>query len=161
MSVRFYLRALFELLSFETSRGAAARSVTVKPTGCGFDPHSRRRNIYLYLYFHFFALVSRLNAALSSVTQHAMPPEFGRKWGTECLNTRFPLPTLLCAGYSVKLFFFWSYQWMKLCDFSMNNTDTYKILFIFASLEPICKYCIFLYWRCVTYRIPVVDLNKK
>ena len=29
--------------------------------------------------------------------------KFGRKWGTECLNTRFPLPTLLCAGYSVKL----------------------------------------------------------
>ena len=53
--------------------------------------------------FHFFALVSRLSAALCSVAQHAMPPEFGRKWGTECLNTRFPLPTLLCAGYSVKL----------------------------------------------------------
>ena len=32
-----------------------------------------------------------------------MPPEFGGKWGTEFLNTRFPLPTLLCAGYSVKL----------------------------------------------------------
>ena len=53
--------------------------------------------------FPFFALVSRLSAALSSGTQHAIPPEFGRKWGTECLNTRFPLPTLLCAGYSVKL----------------------------------------------------------
>ena len=24
-------------------------------------------------------------------------------WETECLNARFPLPTLLCAGYSVKL----------------------------------------------------------
>ena len=47
--------------------------------------------------------MSRLSAALSSATQHAMPPEFGRKWGTECLNTSFPLPTLLCAGYSVKL----------------------------------------------------------
>ena len=55
---------------------------------------------------HFFALVSRLNAALSSATQHAMPPDFGRTWGTECLNTRFPLPTLLCAGYSVKLISF-------------------------------------------------------
>ena len=40
---------------------------------------------------------------LSSATQYVMPPEFGRKWGTACLNTRFPLPTLLCAGYSVKL----------------------------------------------------------
>ena len=45
--------------------------------------------------------MSRLNAALSSATQHAMPIEFGRKWGTECLNTRFPLSTLLCAEYSV------------------------------------------------------------
>ena len=34
-----------------------------------------------------------------------MPPEFGRKWGTECLNTRFPLHTLLYAGYSVKLIY--------------------------------------------------------
>ena len=25
-----------------------------------------------------------------------MPPESGGKWGTECFNTRFPLPTLLC-----------------------------------------------------------------
>ena len=87
----------------EASRGAAARSVTAKPTGCVFDPHSRRWNIYLNLYFHLFALVSRLSAALSSATQHAMPPEFGGKWGTKCLNTRFPLHILLCAGYSVKL----------------------------------------------------------
>ena len=29
-------------INIEVSRGAAARSVTVKPTGCGFDPHSRR-----------------------------------------------------------------------------------------------------------------------
>ena len=28
-------------------------------------------------------------------TQHAMPPKFGRKWGTACRNTRFPLLTLL------------------------------------------------------------------
>ena len=85
-----------DLVRFEASRGAGAQSVTVKPTGCGFDLRSRRWNIYLILYFHFFALVS----------QHAMPPELGRKWWTECLNTRFPLPTLLCPGYSVKLFFF-------------------------------------------------------
>ena len=36
-------------------------------------------------------------------SQLAMYPEFGRKWGTECFNIRFPLPTLQCAGYSVKL----------------------------------------------------------
>ena len=41
-------------------------------------------------------------AALSSATKHVMPPEFSEKCGTKCLITRFPLPTLLCAGYSVK-----------------------------------------------------------
>ena len=30
------------LLVFEAGRGAAARGVTVKSTGCGFDPYSRR-----------------------------------------------------------------------------------------------------------------------
>ena len=33
--------------------------VTVNATSIGFDPHSRKWNIYLNLYFHFFALVSR------------------------------------------------------------------------------------------------------
>ena len=35
------------------------------------------------------------SAALSSAIQHPMPPVFERKWGTECLNTRFLLPTLI------------------------------------------------------------------
>ena len=79
------------------SRGVGAQSVTVKSTGYRFDPHSRRWNIYLHLYFYFFALVSRQSATLSSAIQHAMPPELGGKWGTECLNTRFLLPILLRA----------------------------------------------------------------
>ena len=70
---RFLKRRSFYI--FEASCGAGAQSVTIKPTGCGFDPHSRRWNIYLNLYFHFFPLVSRQSAALSSATQHAMPPE--------------------------------------------------------------------------------------
>ena len=49
--------------------------------------------IFPFLRFGVFqfclALMSRLSAALSSATHHAMPPEFGRKCGTECLNTRF------------------------------------------------------------------------
>ena len=32
-----------------------------------------------------------------------MPPAFGGKWETECLNTGLPLPTLIYAGYSVKV----------------------------------------------------------
>ena len=102
ISIYFYFHFF---LFIEADLGAVTQSVTVKPTGCGFDPHSRRWNIYLNLYFYFFPLVSRQIAALSSATQHAMPPESGRKWGTECSNNRFPLPTLLCAGYSMRLIF--------------------------------------------------------
>ena len=36
--------------------------------------------------------------SLWSTTQQAMLLELGGKWGTECLDARFPLPTLLCAG---------------------------------------------------------------
>ena len=52
---------------------------------------------------NLFVLVSRQKAALSSVIQHIMPPEFDGKWETECLNTRFPLSTLLCAESSLQL----------------------------------------------------------
>ena len=62
-----------------------------------------------FIYIQSFSVkveqTTRENAALNPATQHAMPPEFGRKWQTECLNTRFPLPTLLCAGYSMKLIY--------------------------------------------------------
>ena len=74
-----------KLFSFEASRGAEAQSVTVKSTGCGFDPHSRNE-IFIFFYIHFFALMSRQSAMLSSATQHAMAPELGGKWRTECLN---------------------------------------------------------------------------
>ena len=61
--------------------------VTVNATGCGFDPHSSKLNMYLNVYIHFFALVSRQIAALSSATQHAISPESGGKLGTEWLGT--------------------------------------------------------------------------
>ena len=32
------------------------------------------------------------SAVLSFATQHGMPPELGRNWGTVCLNTMFLLP---------------------------------------------------------------------
>ena len=57
--------------------------------------------IKIFHFLDFFALVLRRSAALSSATQHAS--EFGRKWATEYLSTRFPLLTLLCAGYRAKL----------------------------------------------------------
>ena len=75
----------------------------------------------LHLYFHFFALVSWQSAALSSATQHTMLPEFGGKWGMECFNTRFPLPILLCAGYSVKQIF-------KILVISLVNHFSFKFI---------------------------------
>ena len=65
------------------------KSVCVNAIGCGLETNSRKLNIYLNVYFHYFALVSGQSAALSSATQHAMPSEFGGKWATECLNIRF------------------------------------------------------------------------
>ena len=61
--------------------------MTVKSTGCGFDLDEMK-----YLFKFIFSFL-RFEANI----QHAMPPEFGVQWGTECLKTRFPLPTLLCA----------------------------------------------------------------
>ena len=37
----------------EASRGAAARSVTVKPTGCGFDPPLEEMKYLLKFIFPF------------------------------------------------------------------------------------------------------------
>ena len=73
-----FIIILLYSIYIEASRGAEAQSMMIKPTGCGFDPHSRRWNIYLHSYFHFFALVSRTSAALSSATQHAMQNAFWR-----------------------------------------------------------------------------------
>ena len=56
-------------------------AILIKVTNNIFS-HIYPKNIYLNLYFHFSALVSRLSAALSSANQHATPPEFGRKWGS-------------------------------------------------------------------------------
>ena len=94
VSNNFYIEAI---------RGAGAQSVTVKPTGCGFDPHSRRWNIYLNLYFHFFALVSTQSPALSSATQHTMPPEFERKSG---LGFLCPYPAVCGIQREADLFLF-------------------------------------------------------
>ena len=51
----YYIFFYYFIYITEASRGPTAQGVTVKPTVlcCGFDPHSRRLNIYLNLYFHF------------------------------------------------------------------------------------------------------------
>ena len=58
-----------------------------------------------------FLFISCKSAALSSATQDTTPTEFDGKWRT-CPNEnevsyhwvpRFPMPTLSCARYGVKL----------------------------------------------------------
>ena len=39
---KIYIKLFIYYMYIEAGRGAAARGVTAKPTGCGFDPHSRR-----------------------------------------------------------------------------------------------------------------------
>ena len=78
-SCMFKINVKFNSNQIEASRGAEGQSVTVRSTSSGFDPHSRKGNIYLHLYLNFFALVSWQSAALSSATQHVMPPELGGK----------------------------------------------------------------------------------
>ena len=82
----------------EASRSVVYQSVT--STGCEFGPHSSKINIYLHLYFHFLRPGVE---AKRSVEFRQRKTSRNRRKGTECLNTRFPLPTLLCAGYIVKL----------------------------------------------------------
>ena len=113
----------------EAGRGAEAQSVTKIDWVWVRSLLPRVRieikwDIYLHLYFHFFALVSRQSAALSSATQYAMPPEFGGKWGTEWLNT-FPLRTLLCAGYNVKLIWF-DFMYRLINIFQVIDQTTYN-----------------------------------
>ena len=57
------------------------------------------RGNYIFISFKLSFLRSGVEAkrGVSSVTQHAMPPEFGGKWETDCLNAWFPLLSLLRA----------------------------------------------------------------
>ena len=51
--------------------------------------------IETFKHFWFFAYVNRQSAALSSVTQHAIPPEFGGKCSKEVLTLGFQVPFCL------------------------------------------------------------------
>ena len=58
----------------------------------------RSKNYYIIYKQYIILLLINIS---NQIPQHAMPPEYGRKWGTECLT----LSTLLCAGYCVKLIY--------------------------------------------------------
>ena len=54
--------------------------------------------------------------------------KFNEKWSTECLNTRFPSPTLLNAGYIGKLFFYILYE-LKMANKNARCVDVEYFLF--------------------------------
>ena len=56
----------------------------------GFPLEKVKYIIFSFLHFGIEARGSG-GAKLSSATQHAMSPQFGEKWGTECLNIRLPV----------------------------------------------------------------------
>ena len=109
----------------EANRGAGAQSLPVNRLVVGSIP-TRGEEIFIYVYIFISSLWCRGgSAALSSATQHAMPPEIGRKWGTECLNTRFPYPAVCGIQREVEkkkkknmwfyIFELKSFIWIKLC----------------------------------------------
>ena len=82
-------------------------------------------------------------------------------WGTECLNTRVPLPSPLCAGYSVKLLFFFRVKIEPTTCQAYNPTLVFSQILVLASnlkyniylpnrrqnlLNNVC-YIVFLYDR--------------
>ena len=70
---------LFSRLNMIASRGAGAQSVTVKWTGCGFDSRGNPRKCNIYLYFNFFAPVSRQKRGGNFRYSTRKSPEFDEK----------------------------------------------------------------------------------
>ena len=68
---------LLFLLGLEASRGALTQSVTVKPTGCGFDPRLEEMKHLLKLIFPF--LRSGVEAKRGVLTRNA--PRIRQKVG--------------------------------------------------------------------------------
>ena len=117
------------IIDTDASRGTGAQIVTVKSAGYRFDPHSRRWNICWNLYFHFFTLVSRQSAGLSSATQHAMPLQCRIRnvlaQGTLCLP---------CCERDTK----WSLVTRQVIDF---NSSAHHIVFWHCDTNFLCLLC--------------------
>ena len=81
---------------FSASRGAGAQSVTVKTDWSWVRSPLEEMKYLLKFIFPFLRSGAEAKCGVEFChSRHTMSPEFGRKWGTECLNTRFPLPILL------------------------------------------------------------------
>ena len=56
----------------------------------------------LFIVLFFFKLISKKEYVINDDVHIFLNKLM---WGTECLDVMFPLPTLICAGYSVKSIF--------------------------------------------------------
>ena len=74
------------------------KRLTVNATGYRFNSISRKCNIISFLRF---CVEAKRDVEFYHLTRNAY--KIQRKVGSRGLNTRLPLSTLLCAGYSVKL----------------------------------------------------------
>ena len=110
----------------------AQRHIVRLSTGCGFDPPLEEMK---YLFKVEFSL------------------KVGR---TECLNTRFPLYTLLCARYSVKLIYLFIYilifQIMTTKPTTTANNVFFFELFLFHRFRKKN--------RRVEYRYPTYNMSN-
>ena len=99
------------LIMTSASRGAAAQSVTVKPTGCGFGFVSPLEEMKYLLKFIFPFLRSSVEAKRGVEFCH-LTRNASRMWqkvGNGVSDTTFLLSTLLCAAYSVKLMIYYHF----------------------------------------------------
>ena len=88
--------------SMKASEVSRSAMVTRKATDCRFDSYPRKEK-YLVVLFLRSGVEARRGVEFRHSTCNA-----SRIQGTECqrkpsVNTRFPLPTLLCAKYSLML----------------------------------------------------------
>ena len=104
--------------------------------GCEFDPHTTKWNIHLSL---LPFLRSRWCPGKPRRWVLPLSTQCLQNWAqsgkTECLNTRYPLPTLLCWGYSVKL------KKMKILNISFSRLE----------IDPTtCRVYNHTFWPCDT-----------
>ena len=102
-------------------------------------------------YFLNVFLVSRKCATLSSATQHAIPPESSGRWRTECLDTRFPLFTLLCAGYTVN----WWYT-----ELTEKGDSIFENSIFFVTVSQLFVNWFFFYFKEHTFQVISLPLSQ-
>ena len=73
--------------------------------------------------------MSRPSAALTSATQHSMPLEFGRNWGTKCLNGSL-CPAVCGIQREADLFFYFYIIQSRNTLIYVKNTRMLTILII-------------------------------